>query len=285
MTDVAELLERLGGVAPARELLAAGASAAAIRAAWEAHRIHRPRKGWYTSVTLTPDARAAVRVGGRLSCFSAAVHRGLWVPPFTGLHVEVRATDARLRSPVSHRERLRDAGPDLAIAHWSPHVAGSRISAPAAVAFGHLFGCASSRDSFVVFESALRTAWLDEIERHIVIDAAPRRIRRLLARAGRTSDSGTESIIKLLLMRLGVAFVQQFVVPGVGAVDFLVGRRLVIEVDSREFHADHYRDRHRDAELGIRGFRVLRFTYRQIMYEIDRVERAIRAALERGDHR
>jgi very-short-patch-repair endonuclease len=109
-------------------------------------------------------------------------------------------------------------------------------------------------------------------------------VRRLAGRATAHSDSGTESLLKLELLRLGIPFIQQALIDGVGAVDFLIGERLVIEVDSRAHHSDPYRDRRRDAELGIRGYRVLRFMYSQIVYEWPVVEAAILAAMLRADH-
>ena len=80
--------------------------------------------------------------------------------------------------------------------------------------------------------------------------------------------------------------IRQFRIAGVGRVDFVFGDRLVIEVDGREFHAspDQFEsDRRRDAVLSALGYRVLRFSYRQVMDRWDEVELAVRAAIARGD--
>ncbi len=69
-----------------------------------------------------------------------------------------------------------------------------------------------------------------------------------------TSESGTESLVKLMLMRVGVQFAQQVRIDRVGRVDFLVGEHLVIEVDSKAHHSDPLRDRARDARLSVLGF-------------------------------
>jgi very-short-patch-repair endonuclease len=54
-------------------------------------------------------------------------------------------------------------------------------------------------------------------------------------------------------------------------VDFLWRReRLVVETDGRETHltrAAFERDRAKDAKLTLAGYRVVRFTYRQVEYE------------------
>ncbi|MGX5681968.1 DUF559 domain-containing protein [Schumannella luteola] len=74
----------------------------------------------------------------------------------------------------------------------------------------------------------------------------------------------------------------------VGRIDFLVGNRLVVEIDGAEFHAPREafeRDRRRDALLTSLGFRVLRFSYIQVLNRWPEVERAILTAVGRGDHR
>ena len=63
-------------------------------------------------------------------------------------------------------------------------------------------------------------------------------------------------------------------------VDFLwPDRRLIVETDGAATHATptaFHADRRRDAELAGRGYRVLRFTWRQVLYEPHSVLRAMR---------
>jgi len=99
-------------------------------------------------------------------------------------------------------------------------------------------------------------------------------------------ESGIETICWVRLLK-GLGAERQVSIPGAGRVDFLLGSRLVIEVDGETFHDregqfdDDYR---RDAELSTRGYRVLRFSYRQIMHHWPLVHAAIWAALARHDH-
>jgi very-short-patch-repair endonuclease len=96
------------------------------------------------------------------------------------------------------------------------------------------------------------------------------------------AESGTESITRVRLRRKGLRVEPQERIPRVGTVDLVVEGRLVVEVDGREFHTSEDRfeeDRRRDAELVALGYRVLRFSYRQVLYDWPAVERAIRAAL------
>lgn len=99
-------------------------------------------------------------------------------------------------------------------------------------------------------------------------------------------ESGTETRLWQQL-RHHLPLRRQVPIPGVGRVDFLVGTRLVIEVDSREHHErtpDYERDRCRDARLSALGYRVVRFTYRQVFEHWPVVAAAIWAAVARGDH-
>jgi hypothetical protein len=96
---VRSVLAALGGIAPARDLVAAGIEADRLRRAVEDRAILRFRKGWYAVFELAPDVIRASRVGGVLTCVSAARHHGVWVPDDERLHVAVARHASRLRSP------------------------------------------------------------------------------------------------------------------------------------------------------------------------------------------
>jgi very-short-patch-repair endonuclease len=69
-------------------------------------------------------------------------------------------------------------------------------------------------------------------------------------------------------------------------VDFVIGRRLIVETDGETYHSDPIRfeaDRRRDARLSVLGYRVLRFSYNQVRTRLTEVEAAILAAIARGD--
>lgn len=279
-------IRRLGGIAKAGELARAGHSPDRIYAAVLAGRILRVRKGWYANVDLAPDAVRAFRVGGRMTCASGAAHHGLWVPDYSGLHLAVPRRASRLRTADDFRMRLSDHPDDEVIVHWGRRdPSGSRQVVGLLECIPQAFACRGPEFGFIVLESALRKGRLDAIDRRTVLDALRVPDRELARRASSASDSGTESMVRLRLMALGIGHVQQARLGGVGPVDFLIGDSLVIEVDSREHHSDPYRDRRKDAELSIRGYRVLRFMYSQIVYEWPVVEASILAALSRGDHR
>jgi very-short-patch-repair endonuclease len=279
-------IHRLGGIASAHELSLAGVTPGLLRAAVANRSITRVRKGWYARSDADTDVLRAWRVGGRLACVSAAAHRGLWVPgPRDVLHVSVPVTASRLRTPLSHRQRLAETPDANTHIHWDgPARYGERVAVPVALAVEQSFRCAGTNTGFVLLESAMNHRLLDDEQRAAMFSRLPAGASRLAAHACGLSESGIESMMKLILLRLGIPFRQQVYFDSVGRVDFVVGDRLVIEVDGREFHAEPYKDRHRDALLSIAGRRVLRFLYAQIVYESPIVEAAIVAALSRSDH-
>jgi very-short-patch-repair endonuclease len=70
--------------------------------------------------------------------------------------------------------------------------------------------------------------------------------------------------------------------------DFLWrAERLIVETDSRAFHshrAAFESDRLRDQRLTFAGFTVVRFTWRQVTREPDRVARTVGRLLAQGRH-
>jgi very-short-patch-repair endonuclease len=214
-------------------------------------------------------------------CITAAELHGLWVPAASEcLHVGVPANSARLRRPDDPRVRL-EAEDAAVIVHWIASRARGIQPLPDAIAL--VIGCCGPEVGFVLLESALFLGRMTPGERARLSSLAPRSFRRLSRVATKDSGSGTESLMKLLLISLGLSFVQQVKFPGIGWVDFLVGDSLVIEVDSKTHHADPYADRKRDAALSALGKRTLRFMYSQLVYERDAVEAAIVGAIIRGD--
>jgi very-short-patch-repair endonuclease len=253
--------------------------------------IRRLRKGWYGSIDLPADIVAAVKVGGRLGCVSAARQMGLWTPQGDALHVSVPANTSRLRTPTDYRTRLSaalgqaDHPLDQVVVHWANHTAGgSRSRVGISDCLTEVFFCLPLESAFVIAESALNKGWIDPWEWQELLLRLPHRARSLARKANSSSDSGGESLMKLILFDLGVQFRQQVIVGENGPADFLVGDCLILEVDSRAFHSDPYRDRKKDAASGLRGYRSLRFMYSQVLYERAEVASVILAAVSRGDH-
>ncbi|HEX5857118.1 MAG TPA: DUF559 domain-containing protein, partial [Microbacterium sp.] len=97
------------------------------------------------------------------------------------------------------------------------------------------------------------------------------------------ADSGLESLLRWRLRRHGLSVRTQVHVDGVGRVDFLIGDRLLVEVDGREnHHGQSLRHTHlvRDANAAMWGYAVLRFDYALVIHDWELVERAILGHLQ-----
>ena len=105
--------------------------------------------------------------------------------------------------------------------------------------------------------------------------------------AGRLADSGTESLFRYRMGLLGITMKSQVPIDGVGVVDFVIGDRLVVEIDSHAHHGTgdaRVRDLTRDAILAGLGYLSLRFDYWMIIDDWDLVASTVFAVVARGDH-
>ena len=294
MVSIRQHLHEHGGAIATHELHGAGYGRAAIRSLLQRRSLVRVRQGWYAAPSTAPELLAAFRVGGSIGCIAGLASRGCWLPPAAGLHVSIDGGSSRLRTPDDPARRLAEHPRTRVVLHWHAEAVRreTRLRTDLAVQLRELIDCQPIEVVIAVVDSALaqqdhrapllRTAeWLRIAEEH------PRllpQLRMVDARSG----GGTESLTRFRCWRdHRLALRSQVWIPGVGWVDFLIGDRLVIEVDGAAYHTDPERfeaDRRRDAVLSTLGFRVLRFSYRQVMDRWDEVERAILAAIVRADH-
>ena len=108
--------------------------------------------------------------------------------------------------------------------------------------------------------------------------------QKLLAADGR-SGSPIESVARLGLQKAGFTVVPQVYIPGVGRVDLLIDGWLVVELDGFAFHAEreHYReDRRRANALTAQGYVLLRFSFEDVMSNLDGLVAAVRATYANG---
>lgn len=276
-------IRRRGGLAATHELLRAGATShgltRAVRAGW----VVRVRQGWYGMPEADAILEAAVRVGGRATCTTAIARHGLWAFGSGEVHVRVPAHHARLRRPEDHRRRHVHG--DGAVVHWRQGGAGTRHLVGVAEALEDMIGCQPPERIVAAADSALAAGHLSRTRWNRIIATAPRGLRELLARVNPHSGSIYESILRFRLQLHGFLPTSQVHIAGVGRVDFLLGRHLVIEVDGWETHRTREafeEDRRRDAELARRGYTVLRFTTRQIRRSWTRTLTTISDCVARG---
>nr|WP_223169477.1 DUF559 domain-containing protein [Microbacterium sp. MF43] len=108
--------------------------------------------------------------------------------------------------------------------------------------------------------------------------ALPNRYRALRPLLDPRAESGTETLVRLILRALGLRFEVQVHIRGVGRVDFVVQGWLIIECDSRAHHSDREaqrRDRRRDLAAAGAGYVTLRLLAEDILWNPEGVRAAI----------
>lgn len=257
----ARILHETGGAATTQSLRLSGVSDRALRDAVDDGRLVRPRRGVYALPELLPSGMAALRLGGRLSCVSAARSYGLW-----------GGTDARTH--LAFPPHAGRAGP-ATVRHWGRLEAHDELwRVSFADGLRSVVRCADRETAVAVLDTALAAGRVVPAQLRRLFEGEPVASRRVAADARPGSDSGVESILRQRLAAAGHLVEQQIAVPGVGRIDMRVDGVLHIEVDGFAFHSDpaaFERDRLRDSALEVRGLRRLRFAARQVLEDADGV--------------
>jgi len=287
----ATLVRHSGGALPLAELRDAGCIRPAVDADLAAGRLIRVRRGWFATPDAPPDVVRAVRVGGALTASSAARLHHLWLLDDPLLHVRVPATASRLRSPSDVSAALDREARGVCVHYRTVEPNPIEGDLPArdglARSLAEMFRCAGIVPAMVALESALNRGALPLQGLETIRCLVPAWARRQLDLASPDSDSGLETVTRLLFVRRHVRVRTQVLLAGVRRVDLLVGDRLVIELDGRAFHSgeDFERDRIQDLELALRGYLVVRLSYRMVTSDWDRTHRAVHELVARGLHR
>lgn len=142
--------------------------------------------------------------------------------------------------------------------------------------------CQPFEHALAVWESALNKGIVDrEVLSRLKL---PRVARDILEEATPFADSGLETIVPRRLRWLRVRIVHQPWLYG-HRVDFLIGDRLVLQVDGgHHVGAQRESDNRHDAELMLRGYHVIRVGYRQVMNDWPSVQQLLMNAVAQGLH-
>ncbi len=306
----------LGGVVRTQDLTSAGVSRHAIATAVHRGDLIRLREGVYVHPDISDDIRTAVLHGGVLGCLSRAKEAGLWIleEPST-LHVTLPknghfreyahepSRDAEMGNKGKGAAGKRGAGKGdagkrdaekgasengcMCRVHWSDTRAqGGMQALPEALAA--MLVCLGEEHFFVALESAMKKRLIDSTQLGRLRSRISKKHHWLVEFARWDADSGLESLLRLRLRSLGISLASQVKVPGVGLVDFVLGDRLIIEVDGKPNHVgvnERHKDLVRDVVAAAHGFDTLRFDYALVIHDWEIVEAAILAKVEFGLHR
>ncbi|MFG6502813.1 endonuclease domain-containing protein [Microbacterium sp. P05] len=257
------------------DLLERGWRADAVRRAAKNEGLLLLRRQWIVAADAPADYIAAAQLGGCLTCGSGAAALNLWRPgTSTAIHLAL-PPHSSVATDGTHR-------------HYSRGV----VTRPARNLVDAIENILALSATCMVFEDAL-SVWESALNKGLVdrptLEAIAWRgdtARRLCEEAGRSSDSGLESLAVRRLGRIGVRVLQQVVIGG-RPVDGLVGARLVLQIDGFEHHSDARQRRSdigHDRSLRLAGYTVLRYDYHQVINEWPRVEAEILRAMAQGLH-
>lgn len=146
-------------------------------------------------------------------------------------------------------------------------------------------------EAVVACDSALRSGQVSLEQLRTAAARLPgvreaRRVRRALDACDPESGSVLETVLRVRMVQAGITgFGTQVVVRDrsgryVVRTDFCFpAQRLVVEADGARWHPDPARDRGLDNRLAAAGWRVLRFTWSQVVHDPAAVLALVRAAL------
>lgn len=279
------------------ELRARGKSAREIRRAAETAVLREVRRGHWATSGADLEVVRAVRVGGVATATTASRALGIWTPPdpvpgpaaafrrrpLDRLQVAVPNTAGRLRDPDDPARPLGRRADVLV--HWVDPLlldgtAVGRI-APPLLMLQHAFLSLPPERALAILDSAIRLRFLRPRDVPALRAMLPERLRAVVDSWDR-ADSGTETITRYLLRRLGLRVEVLVPIDGLGEVDLLIEGRLIVELDGKEFHDPDEQfeiDRRRDMVAAIKRYRSLRFSWYRVLFEWDQVEAAVLAAL------
>lgn len=258
------------------DLRAHGLSERRIRLLVDSGQLLRVRRGKYLAVDAPPCLAEAARLGGRLDCVSLLREAGIFVASEPFLHVQLDNGASRL-----------PARPQHVVAHWRT-TAAIRCSpiAPWVEALAQACRCQDPRSAIATLDSAWHLGFVDDAELREIFARLPLRYRPLHGLLDRQAESGTETLMRLILRTLGCDIRVQQRLPGVGRVDFIVDGWLIIECDSEAHHAGWEaakRDRRRDLAAAALGYTTIRPIAEDILHHRDELTATLRVIIERGD--
>jgi very-short-patch-repair endonuclease len=268
---ISRIASRQRGVITLDQLLAAGLSPDAIKRRVAAGRLHRIHRGVYavghrrlTREGIWLAAVLAAGPGAALSHQSAGQHSRLL--PLTAnprpVHVTVPGAGGRRRREgiVIHRSTTITQA-DIHLRDRIPTTKPARTLSDLRPALP-------------------RDQWEDAVDRARFLHLPIGDIDRTAP-----TKSRLERAMLRLCRRHRLPLPEVNVWVGAYEVDFLWrSNRLIVETDGWETHRDRASfeaDRARDAELKLLGYEVVRFTYRQVLEQPERVARTLRALLSR----
>lgn len=265
-------LSRLGCVAEVRTLRESGVGKAALASAVAAGSILRVRRGCYALPDADPADVAALAWGGVATCITALAKLGLPVPEPDGIHLAL---------PASRSFSGRNSRPPSAV---RPHYFARPLPhGPAAVIDSAR--CLSAEDHLIAVDAALHEGILTRRDVEGFTWCSDERRRFLLKYGDGRAESPPETLARLALMRAGIRPQCQVWIAGIGRVDMLINRWLIVEVDGEKYHVGEKafkNDRRRDRVAQLGDLMVLRYPGSVARFNTELIVAEVKSALSNG---
>ncbi|PKQ18060.1 MAG: hypothetical protein CVT68_05355 [Actinobacteria bacterium HGW-Actinobacteria-8] len=271
--DPVHLLELLGGAAEWHTLARYGVTRAALNREVSIGRVTRVRRGCFALSGANSVRVAEVAWRGHATCVTAAQARGL-PDLFADSTIHLRIPSDRSQSgrnttipPGITRHPMqkdRSGPPDI-----------GEVLDDAA-------GCLPRDEQLAMIDAALHSGLILPGDLSHMRRGGTERTLWIARHADPKAESLLETIARVALVSVRLPVESQVVIGGVGRVDLLVAGRVIVELDGWEHHGTpsaFAADRRRDREAIARGYRVLRFTYSDVVGKPKGLVTAVRAAL------
>jgi hypothetical protein len=283
MADIAALVERLGGMAQKRQLVALGARDLDLTLAVRRGGVIRARQGWYTTLPDDDPRVRAVRVGGRLTGISAVIAAGGWVLGRHPLHVSVHGNAARLRTPSNRFVLLAKRHVHGLVLHWDDADIARRGTATSVDLRDALVRVVLDEEfetAVAALDWALHTGRIDRMDFERILVHLPSNRRAIRDWVEERCESLPESLARTRFRMLGHVVDIQVGLGDLERIDLVVDDIVGVETDGREFHENRFeQDRTKDLDITIAGMHPLRPSANMVFRKWDSIVLAVERAI------
>ncbi len=265
-----EALRRLGGAARRPALVRLGVSDAALRRSVRAG-VLQPDRGMYALADATASHIELIRNRQLLTCITAANFHNLWVLDAGGHPLHVHQTKNGAGPGIHHGGLLLPPHPYRPVASLGDVLI-------------HALRCRPWTEALVMVECAVGRGdmTVEFLLRHLE-GRRNGKARAVLEWVDRGAESLLETLARTHFRRAGISVQTQFHLDGVGYVDLILERWLLVELDGRH-HSEWTqvkKDHRRGNVSAVKGYTVLRYYYADVVHNPDAMVREVLAVLAR----
>ena len=271
MRSPLQAIRSQGGAAKRQTLVQLGFTPRQLRAEVASGTLIAVTRSWLAAPDTDDRVLTALRLGGVAGGETSLESYGVWVTHKGQCVVAFKQRSHRRRTDSDARcmEGCFSVDPR---APW-------RVSLIDALA--QLCRRSSRLDAIASIDSALRTGLLRAGDLHELARRLPQAKRSWLSRVNGRADSGLESILRVACEDEGWDVAIQVPFRG-GRIDLVINGWLCIEIDGAEFHdvaGQARKDRQRNNQISADGLRWHRFSYADIVHNLDRSMATLRTIM------